>query len=77
MPVILATQEAEIRKTEVQSQPGQMVLKTLSWKNPSYRRAGVAQGVGLEFKLQYCKKKKKKKKTEGWCVYQADQKISN
>jgi hypothetical protein len=23
---------------------------------------GVAQGVGPEFKLQYCKKKKKKKK---------------
>jgi hypothetical protein len=26
------------------------------------RADGVAQGVGLEFKPQYCKKKKKKKK---------------
>jgi hypothetical protein len=31
-------------------------------KNPSQKRAGgVAQGVGPEFKPQYCKKKKKKK----------------
>jgi hypothetical protein len=30
-------------------------------KNPSQKRAGgVAQGVGSEFKPQYCKKKKKK-----------------
>jgi hypothetical protein len=30
-------------------------------KNPSQKKAGgVAQGVGLEFKPQYCKKKKKK-----------------
>jgi hypothetical protein len=29
-------------------------------KNPSQKRAGgVAQGVGPEFKPQYCKKKKK------------------
>jgi hypothetical protein len=30
MPVILATQEAEIRIIMVQSQPGQVVRKTLS-----------------------------------------------
>jgi hypothetical protein len=31
----------------------------LSWKKPSQKRAGgVAQGVGLEFKLQYHEKKK-------------------
>jgi hypothetical protein len=30
MPVILATQEAEIRRIVVRSQPGQIVLKTLS-----------------------------------------------
>jgi hypothetical protein len=44
----------------VQSQPGEIVRKTLSWKNPSQKRAGgMAQGVGPEFKPQYCKKKKK------------------
>jgi hypothetical protein len=30
MPVILATQEAEIRRIEVRSQPGKIVLETLS-----------------------------------------------
>jgi hypothetical protein len=44
-PVTLATQEAEIKRIAVQSQPGQIVLETLSWKNPSYKRDGeVAQG---------------------------------
>jgi hypothetical protein len=51
MPVILATQEAEIRRITVQSQPRQIVLKTLSRKHPSTKRAGeVAQGIGSEFK---------------------------
>jgi hypothetical protein len=36
-PVILATQETEIRKITVQSQPGQIVCKTLSQKNPSQK----------------------------------------
>jgi hypothetical protein len=40
MPVILATQEVEIRRIAVRSQIGQ--------KNP-----GVDQGVGPEFKPQY------------------------
>jgi hypothetical protein len=30
MPVILVTQEAEIRRIVVQSQPGEIVLETLS-----------------------------------------------
>jgi hypothetical protein len=63
MPVILATQEAEIRRIVVQSQPGQIVLEILSQKNPSENRVGkVVQGVGPEFKPQYCKKKKKNPK---------------
>jgi hypothetical protein len=60
MSVILATQESEIRRIVVQSQPGQIVSETLSQKSPSQKKAdGVAQSVGPEFKPQYCKKKKK------------------
>jgi hypothetical protein len=48
------TQEAEIRRIEVQSHPGQIVYKTLSHKNLSPKRsAGVAQGIGPEFKPPY------------------------
>jgi hypothetical protein len=46
MPVILATEEAEIRRTKVQTQPRQIVHETLSWKNPTQKRAdGVAQVI--------------------------------
>jgi hypothetical protein len=59
MPVLLATQEAEIRVV-VQSQPGQIIPKTLSPKNLSQTRAvRVAQGVDPEYKPQYRGKKKK------------------
>jgi hypothetical protein len=62
MPVILATQEAEIKKIEVPSQSTQIVLEPLSPKNPTQKRAGgVAQGIGSEFKPQYRKKQKQKK----------------
>jgi hypothetical protein len=55
-PIILATQEAEIRRITVQSQPGQMVPRDPILKNPSQKGAsGVAQGVGPEFKPQYHK----------------------
>jgi hypothetical protein len=55
MPIILATQEAEIRKIEFRSQPGQIVHETLSQKTLHKNRAGrVAQGEGPE----YWKKKK-------------------
>jgi hypothetical protein len=59
MFVILATQEAEIRRITVQSQPGQIVLRpylkeTLHTKK---RAGGVAQGIGPEFKPQYKTKK--------------------
>jgi hypothetical protein len=56
MSVILAIQEAEIRRIKAQSQPRQTVCET-------QRAGGVAQGVGPEFKSQYHPKKKKKKKT--------------
>jgi hypothetical protein len=39
-PVILAMQEAEIRRSKGQSQPGQIVHETLSRKKPSQKRAG-------------------------------------
>jgi hypothetical protein len=38
MPVILATQEAEIRRVAVQSQPRQIVCKTYLEKNPSQKK---------------------------------------
>jgi hypothetical protein len=57
MPIIPATQEAAIRRITVQSQPGQMVHKTLSRKKNHKKRAGgMAQGIGPEFKPQYHKK---------------------
>jgi hypothetical protein len=50
-PVILAAQEAEIRRITVQSQPRQIVYKTLSQKTLHKNRAGgVTQGECLEFK---------------------------
>jgi hypothetical protein len=56
--IILATQEAEIRRIMIRSQHWQIVHETLSQK-----WAGrVAQGKGPEFKPQYSKKKKKKKR---------------
>jgi hypothetical protein len=61
-PVILATQEAEIRRIAGQNQPRQIVHETLSRKYPTHKRAGgVAQCVGPEFKPGYHKKKKKEK----------------
>jgi hypothetical protein len=61
--IILATQEAEIRRNTVRSQFGQISSGDPIWKisNIKKKRAdGVAQGVGREFKPQYRKKKKKK-----------------
>jgi hypothetical protein len=57
MPVILATQEAEIGRITVWSQPRQIICETLSRKKPPQKRAGgVNQSVGPEFKPQYNKK---------------------
>jgi hypothetical protein len=59
MPAILTTQEAEIRRLTVQSQPEQTVPETLSRKNLSQKKraGGVAQGDSPEFKAQDQKKK--------------------
>jgi hypothetical protein len=59
MPVILATQKAEIRRITVRrSQPEQIIHEILSQKYPSQKRAGgVGQGEGPELKPQYCKNK--------------------
>jgi hypothetical protein len=61
IPVILATEEVEIRRIVVQSQFRQIVHETPpSRKKPNTKNrvCGVAQGDGLELKLQYSKKKK-------------------
>jgi hypothetical protein len=42
MPVIVAAEEAEIRRTEIQSQPGQIVSEPLSQK---YQTQGSADRV--------------------------------
>jgi hypothetical protein len=57
MPVILATQKAEIRMIMSRSQPGQIVYETLSRKNPSQKMVGgMTQVVSPEFNLQHCEK---------------------
>jgi hypothetical protein len=45
MPEILATQEAEIRRIMVQSQPRQIVLETLSQKNPTHHKKGLVEWI--------------------------------
>jgi hypothetical protein len=71
-PVILATHEAEIRRIAVQSQLRQIVLKTLSRKYPTQKRAGgVIQSGELvpEFKpLCYQKRKYYKKFFCAFCL---------
>jgi hypothetical protein len=53
-PIILATQDGEIKKITVKSQTGQIVHRTLTQKNPSQKRASeMAQGISPEFKPQY------------------------
>jgi hypothetical protein len=67
MPVILATQEAEIRRIEVQSLLKQVVHKTLSQRHPIQKRADRVDPVveclpskceALSSKPQDCQKKK-------------------
>jgi hypothetical protein len=58
VPVILATQEIEIRTISVQSQPGQIMRSCLEKKKSNKKSAGgVVQVIVPEFNLQYHKKK--------------------
>jgi hypothetical protein len=57
MSVILATQEAEIRRIVVQSQSWANSLRDLILKKTITKRAGgVVQGIGPQLKPQYRKK---------------------
>jgi hypothetical protein len=61
MPVIPATQEAEIRRIDVRSQPRANSLRNPISKNPSQKireAGGVAQSVDPVFKSQYHEKEK-------------------
>jgi hypothetical protein len=63
-PIILATQEAEIRRIAVHASSDKYSGKK---KHPSPKWAGgVAQGVGPEFKIRYRQKKKKKPEILWW-----------
>jgi hypothetical protein len=63
MPVILVTQEVEISRIEVRSQPEQIVPEIISWKTLHKKVLVESQGVDPEFKPQYLKKKKERKKS--------------
>jgi hypothetical protein len=56
MPVILATQEAEIRKIGFKASPGKWFMRPNLEKH--FTKIGLAQGEDPEFKPQYRKKKK-------------------
>jgi hypothetical protein len=60
MPVIPATQEAEIRRITVQSQPGQIICKTLSQKN--HHKKGLVEWLKVKALSSSPSTKKKKKK---------------
>jgi hypothetical protein len=65
MPVILATQEAEIRKITVWSQPRLIVHESLSRKTLHKKGAGgMAQSVGTEFKPRYHTKQQQQQHTK-------------
>jgi hypothetical protein len=54
--IILATQEAEIRRIEVPSQSRKRVRRPSLQKPITKRAGGMTQGEGPEFKPQYQKK---------------------
>jgi hypothetical protein len=63
MPVILATQEAEIRRTVVQSQPRQIVCETLSQKYLTQK--GLVEWLKVK-PLNLSPSASKKKKSTLW-----------
>jgi hypothetical protein len=62
MPVILATQEEESRRTEVRSQPRQIVHETLSQK--SFTKLGLIEWLKMKVLSSSPSTAKKKNKTE-------------
>jgi hypothetical protein len=56
VPVIPATQQAEVRRITVRSQLRQIVLNPIEKTHYKKRAGGVAQGEGPEFKPQHWKK---------------------
>jgi hypothetical protein len=62
MPIILATKEADIRRIAFQSQPGQIICKTLSLKTLHKNRAVQWLKVKTLSSVPVPQKKKKKRK---------------
>jgi hypothetical protein len=58
-PIILATQEAEIRRIALEASPGKSSQDPISKKPITKIAGGVGQGIGPEFKPQHHKKEKK------------------
>jgi hypothetical protein len=64
-PIILATQEAEIWRIPVQSQPGQIVHKSLSQKHPSQK--GLVEWLKVKALSSSSSTKNNKKMIEPIC----------
>jgi hypothetical protein len=67
-PVILVTQEAEIMRIVVRSQPRQIVHKTLSQKKKTlHKKTGLVEWLKVKtLSSSPVPQKKKKKKTKVW-----------